>query len=130
MCRCNVLLLLINIYACNRGVIMTKLSTKLGQRIKEIRERQNIKQIELAETIEMEPSNLSKLENGNQLPNEKNLEKIAKALNVDIKELFDFGHIKTSEELLEVIISALKTYTKSELEFVYKFIVGLKEYKK
>lgn len=109
---------------------MTKLSKKLGQRIKEIRERQNIKQIELAEIIEMEPSNLSKLENGNQLPKEENLEKIAKALNVDIKELFDFGHIKTSEELLEVIISALKTYTKSELEFVYKFLIGLKEYKK
>ncbi len=109
---------------------MTKLSIKLGQRIKEIRERQNIKQVELAEMIEMEPSNLSKLENGNQLPKEENMERIAKALNVDVKDLFEFGHIKTREELLEIIISSLKNYTKNELEFVYKFLVGLKEYKK
>lgn len=78
----------------------------------------------------MEPSNLSKLENGNQLPKEENIEKISKALNVDIEELFNFGHIKTRKELLETITSALKNYTKSELEFVYKFLVGLKEYKK
>ncbi|MEI8129402.1 MAG: helix-turn-helix transcriptional regulator [bacterium] len=109
---------------------MTKLSIKLGQRIKEIRERQNIKQVELAEMIEMEPSNLSKLENGNQLPKEENIERIARALNVDVKDLFEFGHIKTREELLEIITSSLKNYTKNELEFVYKFLVGLKEYKK
>jgi len=109
---------------------MTKLSIRLGQRIKEIRERQDIKQIKLAEMIEMEPSNLSKLENGNQLPKEENIEKIAKALGVDVKELFDFGHIKTREELLEIITSSLEAYTKNELEFVYKFLVGLKEYKK
>ncbi len=109
---------------------MAKLSKNLGQRIKEIRGRQNIKPVKLAEIIEMEPSNLSKLENGNQLPKEENIAKIAKALNIDIKELFDFGHLKTREELLEVITSSLQTYTKNELEFVYKFLIGLKEYKK
>lgn len=107
---------------------MTGLSKKLGQRIKEIREGQNMKQVKLAEIIEMEPSNLSKLENGNQLPREENIEKIAKALNVEVKDLFDFGHLKTRKELLDFIISILQSAEKKELEFIYKFVTGLKVY--
>lgn len=109
---------------------MALLSKKLGQRIKEIREGQNMKQVKLAEIIDMEPSNLSKLENGNQLPKEENIEKIAKALNVEIKDLFDFGHFKTREELLEYIINILHSSEKKELEFIYKFVTGLKVYQK
>lgn len=107
---------------------MTSLSKKLGQRIKEIREGQNMKQVKLAEIIEMEPSNLSKLENGNQLPREENIERIAKALNIEVKDLFDFGHFKTRQELLDFIIGILQSSNKKELEFIYKFITGLKVY--
>lgn len=109
---------------------MSGLSRKLGQRIKEIREGQNMKQVTLAEIIEMEPSNLSKLENGNQLPREENIEKIARALDIEIKDLFDFGHFKTRKELLEFIISILQSADKKELEFVYKIVTGLKVYQK
>lgn len=107
---------------------MTKLSIKLGQRIKEIREGLNMKQVELAEIIDMEPSNLSKLENGNQLPKEENIEKIATALKVEIKDLFDFGHLQTHEELLNCIITTLQTAETTELEFIYKVINSMRQY--
>lgn len=107
---------------------MAILSEKLGQRIKEIREGQEMKQVKLAEIIDMEPSNLSKLENGNQFPKEENIEKIAKALDVEIKELFEFGHLRSRKELLDTIVGILQSSEKKELEFIYKIITGLKVY--
>ena len=95
-----------------------------------LKEGLNIKQVELAEIIEMEPSNLSKLENGNQLPKEENIEKIAKALNVEVKDLFDFGHLKSHKELQDSIIKTIKASKTVELEFIYKIINNLKQYKK
>ena len=72
---------------------MSTLSMQVGKRIKELREAKGMKQVELADLIDMEATNLSKLEKGVHLPKEDNLNKITNALNVEIKDLFDFGHI-------------------------------------
>ena len=76
---------------------MSTLSMQVGKRIKELREAKGMKQVELADLIDMEATNLSKLEKGVHLPKEDNLNKITNALNVEIKDLFDFGHIKTKQ---------------------------------
>ena len=60
------------------------LSQQVGRRIKELREAQNVKQFELAEFLGIEPTNLSKIENGVYLPREDKLRKIALKLNVEI----------------------------------------------
>lgn len=108
---------------------MTSLAKKLGKRIKEVRESRSMLQATLAELIDMEPSNLSKLESGNQMPKEENIVKIAKALNVEIRDLFDFRHIKTKEELMTLIAQDLKELEQRELEFFYKSLLNLKELK-
>ena len=77
---------------------MAILSKLLGQRIKELRKRNGLTQAALAEVIGMETTNLCKLENGGQIPKEENIEKLAKALKVNIKDLFDFGHMKSLSE--------------------------------
>ena len=51
-----------------KEVYMTTLSKLVGKRIRELREEKNIKQVELAEMIDMGPTNLSKLEKGVHLP--------------------------------------------------------------
>ncbi len=102
------------------------LSKKLGARIRELREAKKIKQVELAETLNMEPSNLSKLENGNQLPKEENIEKIAAALDVKICDLFDFEHKKDYGNLKADIYDILDTLSQSELEFTYKILINMK----
>ena len=43
---------------------MTSISVLVGKRIKAIREAQHIKQVELANMIDIEPTNLSKIEKG------------------------------------------------------------------
>lgn len=108
---------------------MSTLSVRVGKRIKELREARNIKQVELAELIDMEATNLSKLEKGVHLPKEDNLNKITTALNVDIKDLFDFGHIKTKEELLSEINEVFKQSTIEEMRFFHKILMSYKELK-
>lgn len=108
---------------------MSALSVRVGKRIKELREARNIKQVELAELIDMEATNLSKLEKGVHLPKEDNLNKITTALNVDIKDLFDFGHLKTKEELLNEINEVFEQATIEEMRFFHKILMSYKELK-
>ena len=51
---------------------MGNLSKKVGRRIKQLRESLKIKQFELAEMLDMEPSNLTRIESGYQMPKEEN----------------------------------------------------------
>ena len=47
----------------------------LGNRIKEIRKERKITQEKLAELIDIEPNNVSKIENGKNYPSAENLAK-------------------------------------------------------
>lgn len=106
---------------------MGELSKKIGKRIKELREANNIKQFELAEMLEMEPSNLTRIENGYQFPKEENLSKIAAKLNVDEKDLFDFKHLKSRDEIINLINNAVLKLDDKKLQSVYKIINSIKE---
>lgn len=108
---------------------MSTLSMQVGKRIKELREAKGMKQVELADLIDMEATNLSKLEKGVHLPKEDNLNKITNALNVEIKDLFDFGHIKTRQELVNDINTIFEQSTLEEMQFFYKILMSYKELK-
>lgn len=108
---------------------MSTLSMQVGKRTKELREARKMKQVELAELIDMEATNLSKLEKGVHLPKEENLNKITNALNVDIKDLFDFGHLKTKEELVRDINSIFEQSSLEEMQFFHKILMAYKELK-
>ena len=103
------------------------LTKQVGKRIKELREARKIKQFELAEMIDVEPTNLSKIENGVYFPREDKLRKITKALNVEIKDLFDVEHIQAKEDLIQNIINILLDSKENELSFFYKVIKSYKE---
>lgn len=106
---------------------MAILSKLLGQRIKDLRRRNKLTQAMLAEIIGMETTNLCKLENGGQLPKEENIEKIAKALQVNIKDLFDFGYMKSLNTLKEELFDIINSASRQELELYYKLIMATKE---
>lgn len=63
---------------------------KIGKRIVELREKQNLKQIDLAIKINIEDSALRRLESGRTNPTIKSLLRVAEGLNVDFSELFNF----------------------------------------
>lgn len=106
---------------------MGELSKKVGKRIREIRESLNIKQFELADMLDMEPSNLTRIESGYQFPKEENLSKIASKLGVSEKDLFDFGHIKQRDELIKSINLLLDDMNEKEIEYFYKSLVNMKQ---
>ncbi len=100
---------------------------KLGRRIRELRIANNLKQSQLADILEMERTNLTRIEGGNQRPNDENLVKIAKILNVQIKDLFDFEHILSNNELKKIIMSEINNFSDKELQYLYKTIQNLKQ---
>ena len=106
---------------------MGYLTKNLGIRIKELRERNNLTQQKLAELIDMEFSNLSKIERGIQMPKEKTIERIIKVLKTNEEELFDFKHIMPKKELIEHIIVILNNSSIKELKTYYKILNSIKE---
>lgn len=66
------------------------LHIKIGKKIKEIRELKGISQQVLAAKCNFEKSNLSRLEAGKVNSTISTLEKVSKALEIDIVELFSF----------------------------------------
>lgn len=105
---------------------ITELVKNLGLRIRELRIAKGYKQGEFADLLDMERSNLTRIENGKQKPNDENLIKIAKILDVELKDLFDFGHIKSNETLKINIIENLNTLNDKELQYIYKMVNGIK----
>lgn len=68
----------------------TKILTKLGKKLKEVRIKNNLTQELLAEKIGIHPTYVGKLENGKNNPSIMLLYKFAKANNVKLMDLFDF----------------------------------------
>ena len=106
---------------------MALLSKLLGLRIRELRKTRKLTQSQLAESIGMETTNLCKLENGGQLPKEEKIEKIAAVFDVPIKDLFDFGHLKSRDVLQKELIEIIKTSNDKDVELYYKLITSIKE---
>ena len=65
----------------------------LGKRIKQLRNEKNITQVELAYLIEIERSNMSRIESGNTNPSSYLLFVIAEKLQIETFELLNFKSI-------------------------------------
>lgn len=92
----------------------------LGARIKELRKARRLSQDQLSEKINIDPKHLSRIEVGKSYPSLDTLEKIAKALNVEIKDLFEFMHHTGSKELSENISRLLKESDEEKLRLILK----------
>jgi transcriptional regulator with XRE-family HTH domain len=62
---------------------------KIGQRIKELREKAEMSQKDLAYTADLDRSYIASIENGQRNVSIVNIEKIANALNVTLREFFN-----------------------------------------
>lgn len=62
---------------------------KIGQRIKDLREKAEMSQKDLAYTADLDRSYIASIENGQRNVSIVNIEKIAVALNVTLKEFFN-----------------------------------------
>lgn len=102
---------------------------KFGKRIKELREARKMTQEQLAEKVGLDYQSISRIETGVYFTNYENLNSIADAFCVPVRELFNYGHIKTNEELKSDIWEDINTLNDTQLRYVYKMLQHFKEYR-
>ncbi len=71
---------------------MANLRKRFGARLKTLRRDAGLTQEQLASAIEISVDFLSLVERGINAPSFENIEKLARALGVSIRDLFDFEH--------------------------------------
>jgi transcriptional regulator with XRE-family HTH domain len=92
----------------------------IGRRIKELRHRRGLSQEALTEKAETSANYLSRMERGTENPTLDMLIKIADALEVDMWELFDFGHQAGLKEMKETINRLFKEADEKDLRLAIK----------
>ena len=69
---------------------MASIYEKLGNRIKSLRKKSGLSQEDIAEKAKIDLTSVSEIESGLRNPSLKTIHKIALALKIPVRELFDF----------------------------------------
>lgn len=101
---------------------MSQIKELLGKRIKELRLSKKLTQEQLSELTNIGASSISKIESGIYHPTDDNLEKIAKALNVEPYKLYMCYQFKNIDELKREIITMLENASEDEIRLAYKLL--------
>jgi len=91
-----------------------------GKRFKELRELHKLTQEQLAEEIGVEARQISRIETGKCFTTLDNLKKIAELYNIEVKDLFNFGHFKNKEELIKLINLMLNEASEEDCRTIFK----------
>ena len=94
----------------------------LGQRIKYFRKAKKLTQEQLAELVGMEPNSISIIESGRNFPTLNSLEKIARALDIELNILIRYSRTRTNSEIIDNINFELTKLSNEKLEKVRLFI--------
>ena len=76
-----------------------EIKTKLGLRIKALREMASMSQKDLAYTADLDRSYIASVESGQRNVSIVNIEKIASALGVSVKEFFNDGSFDEKKDM-------------------------------
>ena len=97
---------------------------EFGEKLKRLRKNKNYTQEQLAEMIDIDPRNLSRIEVGLSFVKAETLEKILNAHDITTEQLFSNDHIKNPEELLADIHKFLNIAQddRTKLEKIHKMI--------
>ncbi len=97
----------------------------LGQRIQALRKYNKFTQEELAEKIGIGTPNISYFETGKFAPSLETLEKLAKALNVEMYEFYMFKPYKSTEDIRKELVEVINS-DENILRLLYKFYLAIK----
>ena len=104
----------------------TEINKKIGKRIQYLRQLKGLSQEQLAEAIDIATTSLSYIETGRGFMTLATLEKLAKILDVEIFEIFQFNTVDNSE-MYKYILNKLEIIKNDSerLEFVYNIVKTL-----
>ena len=98
---------------------------KLGLKIKELRKRKGLTQEELAELIQMEQNSISVMESGRNLPTLGTLEKIAKVLDVNLSDFFDYDYIEDIDVIKASTEDIISKMDDKQLRQLFKYVKSI-----
>lgn len=105
---------------------MNDIKKLLGQRIKELRRKKGISQQELAERADIDQRSLSHIECGDTFPS-RSLFDLAQALDIELKELFDFEHLEVTTNIMkDYIRKSLDDLADEKINILYRFLKSLR----
>lgn len=99
---------------------------QIGQKIKEIRERQNISMNSLAQSCEVSQANLSRIESGQQQPAFDTLERIIIALGYTLGDFFSADKSELEPDI-RPLLNIIKTLKPSQKEALQTFLEEMKK---
>lgn len=102
------------------GTMKTK--ELIGRRIQELRKARGLSQEKIAEKADISPTYLSRIEYGRENPTLDMLIKLSNALEVEIWEMFDFGHVKGHKDLKGTLQNFIKTADEPTLRLALKVL--------
>ena len=91
----------------------------LAIRLKQIRKSRGLTQEKLAELIGRDTKHISKLEIAGSYPSIETLERAA-ALNVELKDIFNFDGLKDADYIKDEFKNLLKNSDEKHLQTLYK----------
>ncbi len=101
----------------------------IGSKIKKVREAKRLSQKEVSLSIDMDPSQYSKIEKGKTDPSISTLDKVAKALGISLSELFSaddiFTDINSADKTIMEKLRLIEELDTDERESIYNIIDGL-----
>lgn len=97
----------------------------LGERIRELRKNRGLTQEQFAELIDVEQKHVSRLELGKSFPTLERLEKISDALQVPLRDIFDFVHLSNQETRTSSIEDMMKRLNEENQKIAFKVFNGI-----
>lgn len=94
----------------------------LGARIKELRKHRNMTQDQLAEKVDLATRYISLIEVGRSSPSLETIENVARALQVEIRDLFEFVHLQPGEITPQAIQELLERMDDKTARMVFKMV--------
>ena len=111
---------ILSIITITKGFDMKTTKELLAVRLKQLRKSRGLTQEKLAELIGRDTKHISKLEIAGSYPSIETLERIALALNVEIKEFFNFDGLKDVNYIKEEFKKMIKYSDEKHLQLLYK----------
>lgn len=107
-----------------------KIEKLLGSHIARIRKERGLTQADLAELIEVTVETISRLERGVSIPSLKTVENISNALNIPLKDIFDFEYTQKSrdsatEKEIRKLLVYLRTKRIGDIKMSYRILRGI-----
>ena len=109
-----------------RGIMPTT-KDLLAIRIKQLRKTKGLTQEQLAEKIGRDTKHISKLEIAGSYPSIETLDRIATALDIEIKEFFNFDGLKDKNYIKKEFQKLMEQSDKKHLQILYKIHKSLLE---